>query len=155
MTPIELKIHSLLINKNKKIAVAESCTGGMLSSLLTRYAGSSRYFTLGVVTYSNQAKEDLLKIPPSLFAKNGAVSKPVASAMAKRIRIIAKADFGIGISGIAGPTGATANKPVGTVFIAIDNGAKTISKKFSFFGPRRKIMLSASRKSLELLNCLL
>jgi PncC family amidohydrolase len=152
MEAIVNQIHKSLLKKRKTIAVAESCTGGLLSSLLTRNPGSSKYFILGVVTYSNKAKETLLKIPHSIIAKNGAVSKPVAKLMAERIRKIAKTHFGIGITGIAGPGGLTPQKPVGTVLIAIDSKYGKICEKYHFRGNRLAIRKKAALKSLELLK---
>lgn len=152
MEPIVIKIHKTLIKKHKTIAVAESCTGGLLSSLLTKLSGSSNYYLLGVVTYSNKAKENVLKIPHSLIQKKGAVSKAVAEMMATNVKGLAKADYGIGITGIAGPKGATPLKPVGRVFIAITSPQKTISKKFSFKGNRNLIQKQAALNALELLQ---
>ena len=149
------QIHKLLIKKQKTIAVAESCTGGSLSELLTDISGSSQYFILGVVTYSNKAKESILKIPHFFISKNGAVSKNVTSRMALRIRKIAKTDFGVGITGIAGPTGGTPGKPVGTVFIALATKNKTTCKKFHLTGKRSTIREKAALKSLELLKRML
>src|SRR3989338_6419547 len=139
MELIVKQIHLLLVKSKKTIAVAESCTGGLLSNLLTYIGGSSKYFILGVVAYSNKSKEDALNIPAGLIAKNGTVSAEVAKRMAQNVRKIANADFGLGITGIAGPSGATSNKPVGTVFIAISRKNKTISKKFHFTGNRAVI----------------
>ena len=152
MKYIVSEIHNLLIKGRKTLAIAESCTGGLVSSLITQNPGSSRYFILGVVVYSNKAKETILKIPQSVIARYGAVSKNVASLMAKSVRKIAKTDFGIGITGIAGPTGGTQKKPVGTVFIAVDSKNKGLSKKFLFKGNRNTIRKKAALKSLELLK---
>ena len=155
MQPIVPKIHSLLIKTSKTIAVAESCTGGLLSSLLTRLSGSSQYFILGVIVYSNKAKQGILKISPQIIGKIGAVSREVAEKMAESVRKLAKTDFGIGITGIAGPTGGTPQKPVGTVFIAIATRHKTICNKFHFTGTRAVIRQKAAIKSLELLRKLI
>ena len=145
-------IHNLLIQMRKTLAIAESCTGGLTSSLLTQISGSSKYFILGVVVYSNEAKKIILKVPSSLIKEKGAVSKEVASMMAQQIKKIAKTDFGIGITGIAGPTAGTLKKPVGTVFIAIDSKNKRLCKKFLFKGNRFSIRKKAALKSLELLR---
>ena len=145
-------IHKALIKRGKTISTAESCTGGRLSSILTQFSGSSNYFILGVITYSDQSKNKILKIPSSIIAQNGAVSKEVASLMAKNVRRIAKTDFGIGITGIAGPTGGTPNKPIGTVFIAVANKNKLICKKFIFRGNRASIRKQSALESLRLLN---
>jgi nicotinamide-nucleotide amidase len=152
MEPIIEQAHKLLLKKQKTIAVAESCTGGLASYLLSRLSGSSKYFILGIVAYSNKAKTKILKIPAALIAKNGAVSSPVASRMALNIRKIANADFGIGITGIAGPTAGTPLKPVGTVFIAIDTKSRKICKKFIFIGNRGIIQKKTSLKALEILK---
>jgi len=146
------QIHNLLIKKKKSIAVAESCTGGLLSNFLTQIPGSSQYFILGVVVYSNKAKENILKIPANIIAKRGAVSKNVAELLAKSVRLIAKADSGIGITGIAGPGGGSKEKPAGTVFIAIDTEDKKICKKFNFSGSRTTIRKKSALKALELLK---
>jgi PncC family amidohydrolase len=153
--PIEKQIHSLLIRKKQTLAVAESCTGGLLSKLLTDISGSSKFFKLGLFTYSNAAKVNLLKIPAALITKNGAVSTQVAQKMAGSVRKLAKTDFGIGITGIAGPSGGSAQKPVGTVFIAISSQNKTISQKFNFTGNRDSIRKKSALKALELLNGLI
>lgn len=154
MQPLVSKIHSLLIKNKETIAVAESCTGGLLSTLLTQISGSSQYFILGVVAYNNRIKEDILKIHTQLIVKKGAVSCEVAKRMAQTVRKLAKADLGIGITGIAGPSGGTPKKPVGTVFIAIDSKDKKICKKFNFTGNRIAVRKKASLKALELLKLL-
>ncbi|MCX5702567.1 MAG: CinA family protein, partial [Candidatus Omnitrophica bacterium] len=121
-------------------------------NLLTLPSGSSNYFLLGIVAYSNRAKTSVLKIPPSLIAKEGAVSRVVASLMAQSVRKIAKTDFGIGITGIAGPGGGTYQEPVGTEFIAIDTAKKKICQRFLFKGNRIQIRKKAAVKALELLS---
>lgn len=150
MKNIITKIHNFLLKNNKTIAVAESCTGGLISNSLTKLSGSSKYFILGAVTYSNKAKENILKIPHKIIVKNGAVSEAVALLMAKNIRKIAKTDFGIGITGIAGPTGGTPLKPVGTIFIAVSNKNKTICKRFQFKGRRSQIRKKSASETLKL-----
>lgn len=146
------QIHKLLIKNKKTVSVAESCTGGVLSSLFTKTAGSSQYFILGIVAYSNSAKEFILKIPPRLITNKGAVSREVAERLAKSARKLAGTDFGIGITGIAGPRGDSREKPVGTVFIAINTKNKKICKKFNFSGSRLTIRKKAALKALELLR---
>ncbi|MDP2831184.1 MAG: CinA family protein, partial [Candidatus Omnitrophota bacterium] len=120
------QIHKKLLRKEKTVAVAESCSGGELSSLLTSLPGSSGYFLLGVVTYSNKSKETILNIPVKIIARYGAVSRQVAILMAQNIRKKTLADFGLSITGIAGPTGATTTKPIGMVFIALAKKNKTL-----------------------------
>jgi PncC family amidohydrolase len=155
MQAIVSRIHLSLIKNNKTLAVAESCTGGLVSKLLTDISGSSQYFILGVITYSNVSKETILNIPPRLITEKGAVSQGVAQKMAQSVRTLAKTDFGIGVTGIAGPTGGTPLKPVGTVFIAIDSKNKKICKKFKFTGNRAAIRTRAALKTLELLKLLI
>jgi nicotinamide-nucleotide amidase len=149
------QIHSSLLKKQKTLAIAESCTGGLVSQLLTALSGSSRYFILGVVAYSNQVKVKILKIPPSLIAQKGAVSQEVAQQMAQAVRKLSGSDFAIGITGIAGPSGGSSQKPVGTVFIAIAGKNKKICKRFRFSGNRAVIRKRAALKSLELLKKLI
>jgi PncC family amidohydrolase len=151
MEPIVKHIHSSLVKAKKTVAVAESCTGGLASSLLTYIGGSSRFYILGLICYSNRAKERLLNIPAKLLAAKGAVCAEVAKRMAQNVRELAKTDFGIGITGIAGPGGATAGKPLGTVYIALSSRKKTTCKKFRFSGRRQRVRRNASRKALELL----
>jgi nicotinamide-nucleotide amidase len=147
--------HLRLLKNNLTIATAESCTAGLLSSLLTRFSGSSKYFILGVATYSNQAKESVLGIPASVIRKNGAVSRKVALLMAKNVKKLAKTDFGISITGIAGPNGGTLKKPVGTVFIGLASEKKNICKKFIFKGNRASIRKQVTLKALQLLETFL
>lgn len=149
---IIFQAHKSLLKSGKTVATAESCTGGLLSTLLTELSGSSKYFCLGVVTYSNKAKEKILGIPGSVIAKNGAVSASVAQSMAQKVRRLAKTDLGIGITGIAGPTGGTIKKPVGTVFIAVDNKDRSACIEFHFTGNRTSIRKKAAIKALQLLN---
>ena len=134
------------------IATAESCTGGLLAERLTEIPGSSKYFIEGVVTYANDAKTRTLGVEPVLLLEHGAVSAPVAEAMAEGIRKRADTDFGLSITGIAGPSGGTEEKPVGTVFIAISSEAGTESKKFKFPGDRHLIRWRASQAALEMLR---
>lgn len=155
MERIVSKIHKLLLKKRKNIAVAESCTGGLLSNLLTQIPGSSKYFILGIVAYSNKAKENILKLPRDIIARKGAVSKDAAGLLAKSARLTAKTDFGIGVTGIAGPGGGSKEKPVGTVFIAVDSKNKRICKEFNFTGNRLAIRKKAALKALELLKGLI
>src|SRR5207253_316472 len=114
-----LTSNSELRTSNFKISTAESCTGGLLAKLLTDIPGSSAYFTQGWITYSNQSKTDRLGVSENLINVHGAVSEPVAQAMATNARRLAKSDFALSITGIAGPTGGSAAKPVGTVCIAL------------------------------------
>jgi PncC family amidohydrolase len=144
--------HLRLLKSGKTVATAESCTAGLLSSLLTQLPGSSRYFILGITSYSNQVKQNVLRIPASAIRRRGAVSKETALLMAQNVRKLAQADLGISITGIAGPGGGTARKPVGTVFIALSAKNKNSCKKFLFKGKRNAIRKQASLKALKLLN---
>jgi competence/damage-inducible protein CinA-like protein len=134
------------------VATAESCTGGLLAERLTEVPGSSRYFIEGVVTYANDAKTRTLGVEPMLLMEHGAISAPVAEAMAEGIRKRADTDFGLAITGIAGPGGGTEEKPVGTVFIAISSEAGTEHKKLKLPGDRHLIRWRASQAALELLR---
>lgn len=145
-------IHKSLLKSGKTVSTAESCTGGYLSSLLTLLSGSSIYFILGVVSYSNASKERILKIPSQTLRKYGAVSKEVALLMAKNVSRLANTDFGIGITGIAGPTGATQRKPVGLVYIGLATKSKSICKKFLFKGNRDSIRKQAALRAISLLK---
>ena len=118
------KIVSLLKKKKFKIAFAESCTGGMLSSAITSINGSSKVFTMGLITYSNQAKINVLKVPKKIIKKHGAVSAQCCSYMANNLSNISKSNLNVSITGIAGPSGGTKQKPVGLVYIGIKNKKK-------------------------------
>ena len=119
--------------KNILVAIAESCTGGYISHMITNISGSSKVFERGIVSYGNQAKVDILKVDQAVLEKYGAVSEEVARQMAYGVRIISKpCDIGIGITGIAGPTGGTPEKPVGVVYIGFSTAKETLVKKFLF-----------------------
>ena len=126
------KIVSLLKKKKLKIAISESCTGGMLSSAITSVSGSSKVFTMGLVTYSNQAKTSILKVPKQVIKKNGAVSVQCCLAMVNNLSKISKSKLCISITGIAGPRGGSKQKPVGLVYIGIKKGKKVIVNKCNF-----------------------
>ena len=145
------KIHNQLLNQKKTIAIAESCTGGLLCSELSRNPGASGYFLLGIIAYSNKYKERILKIPAKIITKYGAVSRQVAILMAQNIRKITKADLGIGITGLAGPSGSTKNKPIGTVFICLSAKNKNICRAFSLRGNRQSIRKKTTQEALHLL----
>ena len=134
------------------LAVAESCTGGLLAQRLTDVPGSSKYFIEGVVTYSNDAKMRALGVEPILFLEHGAVSAPVAEAMAEGIRKRAETDFGLAITGIAGPGGGTEEKPVGLVYIAISSESGTEHRKLNLPGDRHLVRWRASQAALDLLR---
>jgi len=141
-----------LARQNKTIAVAESCTGGMLAEMLTDEPGASGYFTHGWVTYSNQAKITELAVPVELIENYGAVSEQVAEAMAKGAREKGQTDFAIAITGIAGPTGGSEQKPVGLVHISVVSGSVCRTGRFVFFHDRQAIRLRAAQTALNMLR---
>ena len=146
------KIVSLLKKKKLKLAVAESCTGGMVSSAITSVSGSSKVFTMGLVTYSNQAKTSILKIPNQIIKKNGAVSVQCCLAMVNNLSKISKAKVCISITGIAGPKGGSKQKPVGLVYIGLIIGKKVIINKCNFKNNSRTfIQKQTVKKALNLL----
>ena len=134
------------------LSVAESCTGGLLAQRLTEIPGSSKYFIEGVVTYANESKTRLLGVEPILLLEHGAVSAPVAEAMAEGIRSRAETDFALAITGVAGPGGGTEEKPVGTVFIAIASEAGTEHRRLKLPGDRNLIRWRATQAALDLLR---
>jgi nicotinamide-nucleotide amidase len=141
-----------LAARGERVALAESCTGGLLAETLTSVSGSSGVFDLGVVAYANQAKSGVLGVGPELLASHGAVSDPVARALAEGVRRIAGATWGIGITGIAGPAGGTEEKPVGTVFLALAGPAETRSLQRLYRGDRRRVRETATYEALNLLR---
>ena len=145
-------VGRLLREKKMKLAVAESCTGGLLAAKITNIAGSSDYFDRGVVTYSNQAKTQSLGVPEEMMKKHGAVSQQVAEAMAKGVVKISGAEVGVGITGIAGPTGGTTEKPVGLVYIGIANKQKAWVEKFLFGDDRQIIRERSSYAALNMIR---
>ena len=152
---IEAVVGDLLRQAGWSVAVAESCTGGLLASRLTDVPGSSQYFDRGVVCYSNRAKTDLAGVPPALIDAHGAVSEPVAVALAEGIRQRAGCPVGIGITGIAGPTGGTEAKPVGTVSIAVLAAADRRVRTFRFIGGRELVKFQSAQAALNMLRLLL
>ena len=149
---IEEVVGNLLKTKKLKVAVAESCTGGMLGEMITRIPGSSEYFQGGVISYNARVKEDLLKVPPEVIRKYGEVSRQVAKLMAEGVRRCCHSDIGISITGIAGPGGATEKKKVGLVYMALADSKKTITQKHQLFGSRQLIRLRSTRRALNLLR---
>ena len=141
-----------LSRQKKTVAVAESCTGGILAKLLTDVPGASDYFTCGWITYSNEAKINELDVPTDLIEKYGAVSEQVAAAMAQSARKKAGSDFAIGITGIAGPTGGSEQKPVGLVYISIDSEKGNKTKSFIFSADRESVRLRAAQTALNILR---
>ena len=147
---IEDVLGQLLRERKWHVAVAESCTGGMISARLTDVAGSSDYVRLNAVCYSNEAKTSVLGVPAAVLADHGAVSEDVAVAMADGIRARADAEIGIGVTGIAGPGGGTALKPVGTVVIAVTTAHRRLVRTFRFPSGRSRVRLYATQLALDL-----
>ena len=146
------KIIHRLIKKKIKISFAESCTGGILSSLITSVDGSSKVFNLGLVTYSNESKIKVLKVPKKIIKKYGSVSEQVCKAMVKNVSKIGKTNMAISITGIAGPSGGSRKKPVGLVYIGIKKGNKILIKKCLFKNKGRYYIQRATViKSLKLI----
>jgi nicotinamide-nucleotide amidase len=149
---LEGAVGKILAKKGLTLAVAESCTGGLISSRITDVPGSSRYFIASIITYSNGSKENLLGIRHSTLLRHGAVSKEVALEMAMAVRHYSCADIGLAVTGIAGPGGATRTKPVGLVYTALVLGRRHILRKFRFKGTRREIKFQVSQVALDMLR---
>ena len=153
--PIEVIIGRLFRKRGWRLSIAESCTGGLIGHRITNVPGSSDYFDGGVITYSNDAKIELLKVPEETIAAYGAVSRQTAVAMAEGIRKLRGIEVGIGVTGIAGPAGGTEAKPVGLVYIALSSHVRVECKEFRFHGDREMIKLQASEAALSMLRMLL
>ena len=152
MKKLSQKIVNLLKKKRLKISFAESCTGGLLSSSITSISGSSKVFTLGLVTYSNQAKINILGISKNTIMKHGAVSYETCLSMVKKLNKISKTNISVSITGVAGPKGGTQQKPVGLVYIGIKKSNKTLIKKYLFKNKKRNlIQKSTVIKALNLI----
>jgi nicotinamide-nucleotide amidase len=153
--PLEAVVGDLLASQRLRIAVAESCTGGLVTSRLTDVAGSSRYVQQSVVAYANEAKVSLLGVPMSVIDEHGAVSEPVAAAMAAGVRERARVDVAVGITGVAGPGGGTAAKPVGMVAVAALTPGQARARTFQFSGDRELVKFQASQAALDMVRRML
>jgi nicotinamide-nucleotide amidase len=149
---LETVLGRMLSERKLTIAVAESCTGGLIAHRLTNVSGSSAYFERGVVTYSDASKTDLLGVPAETIGTHGAVSRETAESMASGIQNAARTDIGLSTTGIAGPAGGTPSKPVGTVWIGIADGRGTLALKFNFGEGRARVKERASQAALELVR---
>ena len=150
------EIIGILLRENKlSLAVAESCTGGMLGQMITSAPGSSDYFRGGIISYAGEIKEKLLGVHQEMMIQFGQVSEQVASAMAKGVRKICSSNIGISITGIAGPSGGSKEKPVGLVYIALADRQQAIAQKYQLHGNRQMIRLRASRRALNMLRLFL
>ena len=152
MKKLSQKVFKIFKKKKLKVSFAESRTGGLLSSTITSISGSSKVFTIGLVTYSNQSKINLLKVPKNIIRKHGAVSYETCLTMVKNLSKISKTNISVSITGIAGPKGGTKKKPVGMVFIGIKKGNKTLVKKHLFKNKKRtSFQRAAVIKALNLI----
>ncbi len=152
MNKFSYKLVKLLTKKKLTISFAESCTGGLLSSSITAINGSSKVFTLGLVTYSNQAKINILKIPKNILLKHGAVSRETCLYMVKNLNKISKTNICVSITGVAGPKGGTKHKPIGLVYIGIKKGKKILISKNYFKNKKRNLIQKATvMKALQLI----
>jgi nicotinamide-nucleotide amidase len=149
---LEGTVVEALAGRGLTVATAESCTGGLLAERLTRVPGSSRVFPGGAVVYSNAAKSRQLEVEPALIAEHGAVSEPVARALARAARERFEADYGVGITGVAGPDGGSAEKPVGTVHLAVDGGGRVDHRRLRLPGDRERVRWQATQAALEMLR---
>jgi nicotinamide-nucleotide amidase len=149
---MEMVVGRLLIERNLKLAVAESCTGGLLCSRITDTPGSSAYLLGGVVAYANDLKTEYLGVSAQLLEKHGAVSRETAEAMAVGVRSRSRADVALAVTGIAGPAGGTPEKPVGTVYIAIATSEENWVTKFHFHGDREQIREISAQSGLDLVR---
>ena len=144
MKKLTQKLVNFLNKKKLKVSFAESCTGGLLSSYITSISGSSKVFTLGLVTYSNQTKIDILKVPKKIIIKHGAVSYETCLSMVKNLNRISKTNISVSITGVAGPKGGTKQKPIGLVYIGVKKGNKILVKKFLFKSKKRNLIQKAT-----------
>tara|TARA_Y100001970_G_scaffold186663_1_gene227018 strand:- start:4023 stop:4496 length:474 start_codon:yes stop_codon:yes gene_type:complete len=152
MKKISQRVVRLLKKKKFKISFVESCTGGLLSSCITSISGSSKVFTLGLITYSNQAKINILKVPKEIIIKHGAVSYETCLYMVKNLNKISKTNISVSITGVAGPSGGTKQKPVGLVYIGIKKDNKTLVKRYLFKNKKRNSIQRATvNKALYLI----
>jgi nicotinamide-nucleotide amidase len=149
---LEEAVAKLLTSNNLTISVAESCTGGLIADRITNVSGSSKYFDLGIVAYSNKSKIEILNVPEDVLTKFGAVSKETAEAMAEGVRKSSKTNIGLSTTGIAGPTGGSTEKPVGLVWIGYSDGSKTFAEKFFFGDDRLRVKIRASQAALNLVR---
>ena len=151
MKKLAQKVVKLLGKKRFKLSFAESCSGGLLSSSITSISGSSKVFTIGLVTYSNQAKINILKVPKKIIMKHGAVSYETCLSMVKNLSKISKTNISVSITGVAGPKGGSKQKPVGLVYIGIKKRNKTLIKQYLFKNKKRNLIQKATvNKALNL-----
>jgi nicotinamide-nucleotide amidase len=151
MNSIAFKLVNKLKKKKLKVSFAESCTGGIISSMITSISGSSEVFNFSIVTYSNESKHSLLNVSRKTIKKYGAVSKEVCMSMLENLSKVNKGNISLSVTGVAGPNGGTKEKPVGLVFIGLKNMNKTIVKKFFFKNKSRSLIQKAAAKKALIL----
>lgn len=144
-------VAAQLLKHRQKVCTAESCTGGLIAKTFTDLAGSSDWFERGFVTYSNDAKNEMLAVPASLIEDYGAVSEAVATAMASGALRHSKADYSIAVTGVAGPGGGSDDKPVGTVWIALASAEQMVARRYQFDGDRQAVRAATMQSAIELL----
>lgn len=149
---LEEAVGRLLLGRRMTVAVAESCTGGLITHRLTNVPGSSRYFLGGVVAYANEAKIQILGVPEETLAAHGAVSAETAQAMAEGVRRLLGADVALAVTGIAGPTGGTPEKPVGLTYIALATAETTLGREYRWIGSRLHNKEASAEAALKLLH---
>jgi len=149
---LEMVVGRMLLERQLTLAVAESCSGGLLGHRLTSVPGSSAYFERGVLAYSNRAKEELLGVPESILTAHGTVSGPCAEAMARGVATLAGAPCALAVTGIAGPDGGTPTKPVGTVFVGLAVRGETLARRFYFSGDRAAVKWQSTQAALDMLR---
>ncbi|HZK18483.1 MAG TPA: nicotinamide-nucleotide amidohydrolase family protein, partial [Clostridia bacterium] len=146
----EVLVGNLLTEKNLSIGLAESCTGGLIGAALTSVPGSSRYFQGGIISYANSVKKKVLGVPENILEKCGAVSEETACYMARGARKALGSDIGLAVTGVAGPDGGTAEKPVGLVYVALYDGGKTICRRYTLPGARKAVRKGVVNVSLNI-----
>lgn len=151
VTRLVARISAALLERGQMVCTAESCTGGLIAKTFTDIAGSSDWFERGFVTYSNAAKNEMLAVPDSIIEDCGAVSEPVAAAMASGALRHSRADHAVAVTGIAGPGGGSADKPVGTVWIAVASASQQQARLFRFDGDRSAVRQATLEAALEML----
>ncbi|AMC35512.1 CinA family protein [Janthinobacterium sp. B9-8] len=148
MLVLATQLGRVLLARGESVTTAESCTGGLIAGAITDVAGSSAWFERGFITYSNEAKMDMLAVPPDFIAKFGAVSEPVVAAMVQGACLLANAEWGVAVSGVAGPAGGSAEKPVGTVCFAFAGPTGIIIEQELFDGDRAEVRMQTVRHAL-------
>ncbi len=143
------ELQILCQERHATVATAESCTGGLIGALLSHQSGSSQHFLGGIIAYSNELKVEILQVPRELIDQHGAVSREVALSMAEGARLLTKAKFGLSVTGVAGPTGGSAEKPVGTVWCAWASASEQEAKRFLFEGTREEVRTQTALEALK------